>query len=99
MIGGDGALVLVTLTPIADTGGGPVMPVAVGGYIGRSKPIEVPEGVSWRDALAEALATVSALEDALASVGYDTAYPRSVEEVAEAGASSLLVNGEPWDLP
>lgn len=74
-------------------------PDAFGCYIGKSDPIEVPEGLSWRDAVAEERARANALEDLLASLGYEVAYYDTVAELAEFDdVETLTVNGESWDL-
>lgn len=80
---------------------GNYLPDAFGCYIGRHSPVEVPEGVSWRDALAGEMARANALEDVLESLGYDVSYFETVSQLAEEadGIETLCVNGEPWDLP
>jgi hypothetical protein len=93
----DGILRIVVLR---STDSGLNLPDAFGCYVGRSEPIEVEEGRSWRDALADAHATINALEDALASLGYEAAYCETPDEAAEQdGVESLTVNDEPWALP
>lgn len=74
-----------------------ILPDAFGCYIGPNEPIEVEEGVSWRDALAEESARVNALEDALASLGYEVSYHYDVEGLPDE-VETLTVNDEPWDL-
>lgn len=71
---------------------------AVGCYIGPSHPIEVEQGTSWRDALAQETARANALEDALAAVGWAVQYHLSVEDLPDE-VQTLAVNDEPWELP
>jgi len=78
---------------------GKVMVDAFGGYIPRSQPIEVTEGVSWRDALAEESARANALEDLLASIGVEVEYHFDAAAVAARGeVQTLTVNDQPWEL-
>lgn len=88
-------LVIVVLRKDGDQ----MLPDAFGTYIGPHEPIEIPEGMSWRDAVADETARANALEEALASLGYDVAYYDDVAEVAAYDeVQTLTVNGEPWDL-
>lgn len=86
-------LVLVTLRKDGDA----ILPDAFGCYIGPSHPIEVEEGVSWRDALADETARANALEDALASLGVEVHYYDDVEELPDE-VQTLAVNDEPWEI-
>lgn len=89
-----GALALVVIR----NGKGAPLPDAFGCFIGPHQPIEVEEGVSWRDALADALARGNALEDALGSLGYEVEYhDGDVTELPDE-VQTLTVNGEPWDF-
>lgn len=88
-------LVLVTLRRDGDDG--IVMPDAFGCYIGPSHPIEVEEGVSWRDALADETARANALEDALASLGVEVHYYDDVEQLPDE-VQTLAVNDESWEI-
>lgn len=87
-------LILVALRKDGDE----ILPDAFGCYIGPNHPIEVEPGVSWRDAVANETARANALEDALASVGYEVHYYDSVDQLPEE-VQTLAVNDEPWDLP
>lgn len=89
----------LALVVLRKDGGAEAEPDAFGCYIGPSVPIEVDEGVSWRDALAHEMAKVAALEDVLASLGYEAHFCASTYEVAAFDdVQSLTVNGQPWDL-
>lgn len=90
----------LALVVIYDADGEHVFPDAVGCYIGPSTPIEVEQGVSWRDALADEMAKVAALEAALESLGYEVAHFHDVVELKRTypDVQNLIVNGEPWDL-
>jgi hypothetical protein len=74
-----------------------VLPDAFGCYIGAHYPIEIEVGTSWRDALAEEMARANALEDLLASLGYEASYYDDVEQLPD-DVESLTVNGEAWEL-
>lgn len=74
------------------------MPDAFGYYVGPSHPIEVEQGTSWRDALAEETARANALEDLLASLGYEVFYYDNAEQLPDE-VETLTVNGAAWDLP
>lgn len=76
---------------------GDVIPDAFGCYLGPSVPVEVEEGVSWRDALAHETARANALEDLLGSLGIEVGYYDDVEAMPDE-VDTLAVNGEPWEL-
>jgi len=73
------------------------LPDAFGCYIGPSHPIEVEEGTSWRDALADETARANALEDLLGSLGYEVSYYDDVTNLPDE-VQTLTVNGEAWEL-
>ncbi len=80
-----------------DCNGDP-LPDAFGCYIGPHVAIEVEQGTSWRDALADETARANALEDLLGSLGYEVNYFTDVAQLPDE-VQTLAVNGEPWDLP
>lgn len=77
--------------------GNDALPDAFGCYIAASHPIEIEEGTSWRDALAEETARANALEDLLASLGHEVSYYDDVENLPDE-VQTLTVNGEAWEL-
>jgi len=68
-----------------------------GTYIGPHEPIEIPEGMSWRDAVAEERARANALEDLLGSLGCEVSYYDDVSELPDE-VQTLAVNQESWSL-
>lgn len=96
MIERGNVLVLVSLTAEA----GPArLKDAFGAYIGGHTVLEIPQGISTRDYLAELEAKVLALEASLEALGYEVHYPNDVESLRrDYEAQTLTVNGEPWDL-
>jgi len=77
--------------------GDAILPDAFGCYIGPNTPVEVEEGTSWRDALADETARANALEDLLASLGVEVQYHDDVVQLPD-GVQTLAVNGEAWEI-
>jgi hypothetical protein len=87
-------LVLVVLRTKRDED---ILPDAFGCYIGPSVPIEVDQGTSWRDALADETARANALEDAIGHLGYEIHYYDNVAQLPDE-VQTLAVNDEPWEI-